>query len=98
MLAQRPDGGPSLHQQWANVLCYMGRCTRGVERHPITILDNTGQSPDAVPMLGQRQRLWVNIETELGECHVFADVLAQVCSRPSVGLVLGQRHTQLNGI
>ena len=38
---------------------------------------NTRQSPNAVSMLGQRQRLWVNIETASGECHVFADVLAQ---------------------
>ena len=98
MLAQRPDGGPSLHQHWANVLCYLGSGMRRVERHPIAILDNTGQSPNAVPMLGQRRRLWVNIETALGECHVFADVLAQVYNRPSVGLVLGQRHRQLTGI
>ena len=43
-------------------------------------------------MLGQRRRLWVNIETALGECHVFAAVMAQVYNRPSVGLVLGQRR------
>ena len=28
-------------------------------------------------MLGQRRKMWVNIDTALGECHVFADVLAQ---------------------
>ena len=30
--------------------------------------------------------------------RLFADVLAQVYSRPSVGLVLGQRRTKLTGI
>ena len=49
-------------------------------------------------MLGQRRRLWVNIETALGEWHVFADVLAQIYSRSSVGLVLGQRRRLLTGI
>ena len=34
--------------------------------------ENWVQSPDAVSMTGQRRRLWVNIETALGECHVFA--------------------------
>ena len=35
---------------------------------------NTGISPNAVSMLGQRRRLWVNIKTALGECLVIADV------------------------
>ena len=60
--------------------------------------ENKVQSPNAVSMSGQRRRLWVNIETSLGGCHVFADVLAQVYSRPSDGLVLGQRRRQLTGI
>ena len=33
---------------------------------------NTGHPPNAVSMLGQRQKRWVNIETALGECPVFA--------------------------
>ena len=45
-------------------------------------------------MTGQRRRLWVNIETALGECHVFA----KVYSRPSDGLVFGQRRRRLTGI
>ena len=52
--------------------------------------DNTGQSPNVVSMLGQRQRL--------GECHVFADVLPLLYSTPNVGLVWGQRRRQLTGI
>ena len=79
----------------------------------IAVRANTGQSPNSVSMLGQRRRLWVNIETALGECHVFADVVAQIYSRPSVeladvlvqiysrpsvGLVLGQRRKRLTGI
>ena len=31
---------------------------------------NTGQSSNAVSMLGQRQRRWANIETALGECTI----------------------------
>ena len=34
--------------------------------------ENMVQSPNALSMSGQRQRLWVNIETALGEFHVFA--------------------------
>ena len=41
----------------------------------IAVQSNTGQSDNAVLMLVQRQRLWVSIETALGEFHVFADVL-----------------------
>ena len=33
---------------------------------------NTGHSPNAVSMLGQRQRRWANIETALGVCLVFS--------------------------
>ena len=33
---------------------------------------NTGHSPDAVSMLGQRRRRCANIETALDECPVFA--------------------------
>ena len=39
---------------------------------------NTGQSPNFVSMLGQRRRLLVNIETALGECHVFVDVAQSI--------------------
>ena len=44
--------------------------TGGAQRHPhsnAAVPANTGQSPDAVSMLGQPRRLWVNIETALGE-------------------------------
>ena len=34
--------------------------------------ENTVQSPNAVPMTSQRRSLWVNIETALVECHLFA--------------------------
>ena len=56
---------------------------------PMQESENTVQSPiDAVSMSGQRRRLWVDIETVLGECH----------NRPSDGLVLGQRRGRLTGI
>ena len=35
------------------------------------ILANTGHSPNAVSMLAHRLRRWSNIETALGEGHVF---------------------------
>ena len=37
------------------------------------VLANTGQSPNAVSMSGQRRRRWGNIETMLGKWHLFAD-------------------------
>ena len=49
---------------------------RDGKRHPHShqhaALENKVQSPNAVSMLGRRQRLWANIETALGECHVLA--------------------------
>ena len=36
-------------------------------QHNVTV-----RKPNAVSMTGQRRRLWVNIETALVECHVFA--------------------------
>ena len=35
------------------------------------IPENTGHSPNAVSMLGQRRRRCANIETALGECPVY---------------------------
>ena len=49
-------------------------------------------------MLDQRRRLWINIETALGECHVFADALAQIIQQTRIELVLGQRRRQLTSI
>ena len=54
---------------------------------------NTGQSPSALSMLFQRRRVWVDNETALGKCHVFADMLQQSIQQTcNVGLVLGQRR------
>ena len=51
---------------------------RDGKRHPHNAaVKNTVQSPKAVSMTGQRRRLWVNIETALGECHVFARSIQQ---------------------
>ena len=46
--------------------------------HVDTTPANTGHSPNAVSMLGQRRRRWANIKTALGECPVFAETLAMV--------------------
>ena len=51
---------------------------------------NSRQSPIAVSMLGQHQRLWVNIETASGECHVFADVLAQSIQQTQCWITVGK--------
>ena len=51
-------------------------------------------------MLGKRRRRCANIETVLGKWHVFAGIRAVtklVYSRPSVGVVLGQRRRQIVG-
>ena len=40
-------------------------------------LEHTVQSPIAVSMMGQRQRLWVDIETAFVECHVFGKSMQQ---------------------
>ena len=56
--------------------------------------ENTVQSPNAVSITGQRQRLWVNIETALVECHVFAQIIQQIRDR----LVLDQHRRRLTDI
>ena len=58
---------------------------RDGEFNPITVQqsDNTVQSPNAVSMSGQRRRLWVNIETELGECHVVGKVYCRPSDEPA---------------
>ena len=61
------------------------------KRHPHrNAPSNTRQSPNAVSMLGQRQRLWVNIETASGECHVFVDVLAQSIHQTQIWITVGK--------
>ena len=47
-------------------------------------------------MTGKRRRLWVNIETVLGECHGFAQ--SSLYNRLSDGLVLSQRRGRLTCI
>ena len=54
--------------------------------------ENTMQSANAVSMTDQRRRLWVNIETALGECYEFAQSIQQT------HWVLGQRRRRLIGI
>ena len=84
--------GPELHQHWANVSCYLGSGFSGdgrVKCHSHAVPANTGQSPNAVSMLGQRRRLMVNIETALGECHVFADVLTQSIQQSQCWISVG---------
>ena len=58
--------GPTLKHHWVKSSCLL---------ETIQQSENTIQSPSAVSLSGQRRRLWVNIETALGEFNVFADVL-----------------------
>ena len=44
---------------------------------------NTGHSPNAVSMLGQRRRRRANIETALGECVVFAGFIYTYIPSPA---------------
>ena len=55
------------------------------------------QSSNTVLMTGQRRRLWVNIgQNSINWVNVIC--LRKVDSRPSDGLVLGQRRRRLTGI
>ena len=50
-------------------------------------------------MTGQRLRCWANIETVLGEWHLFAETCSRyVYIRRNVGVVLGQRRRRFAGI
>ena len=66
-------------------------------RHPHSIAvqvntsDHPMQSPNAVSVSSQRRSRWAVIETLLGKWHVFPWGIQQLYSRPSVGVVLGQR-------
>ena len=75
MLGQRLRFWLTINQHLNNVLSLLSRCAWiplsdlvKFDRNPA----NTGNSPTAVSMLGQRRRRCVNIETALGECPVFA--------------------------
>ena len=56
------------------------RCIHVIQMFCVYWVDNipanTGHSPNAVSMLGQRRRRWANIEITLGECPVFAGMEA----------------------
>ena len=81
MLAQRRSRWPSITSALGQCIVLSGVYGAGMEsvtRITMQQSENTVQSPNAVPMSGQRQRLWVNIETALGECHVFAQSKQQI--------------------
>ena len=90
MLAQR-------RRRWLSITSALGQCivlsgVSGAGMESVTRItrqqsENTVQSPNAVPMPGQRRRLWVNIETVLGECNVFAQSIQQTQRWISVGPV-----------
>ena len=77
MLAQR-------RRQWSTITSALGQCivlsgVSGAGIESVTRIvsgmqqsENTVQSRNVVLMSGQRRRLWVSIETALGECRVFA--------------------------
>ena len=89
MLAQRRRRWPRITSALGQCIVFFGVSGAGmltvtsIMQHPE---NNTIQSLNAVSMTGQRRILWVNIDTALVECHVFA------YNRPGDRLVLGQRR------
>ena len=80
MLAQRRRRWPTITSSLDQCIMLAGVSGAGMKsatRITKQEFENTVQSPNAVSMSGQRQRLWVNIETALGECHVFAQSIQQ---------------------
>ena len=78
MLAQRRRQSPSITSVLGQCIVLSGVSDAGIESvtrivTPLQQPENTVKSPDAF----QRRRLWVNIETTLDECHVFAQSLQQ---------------------
>ena len=55
------------------IWCFWLRDGKGHQHNEA--VSNTVQSPNTVSMTGRR--LWVNIETAFGECHVFAQNIEQ---------------------
>ena len=79
MLAQRRRRWPSITSALGQCIVFSGVSGAGMEsvtRITIKQSENTVQSND-VSMSDQRRRLWVNIETALGGCHVFAQSIRQ---------------------
>ena len=98
MLTQRcrrwsTNGGPPLHQRWANVSCYLVFLAPGWKAAP-AYQCSSQETRYNHPMLFQ---CWANVGT-LKQHWVNATCLPKVYSRPSDGLVLGQRRRRLTGI
>ena len=80
MLAQCRRRWPGITSALSQCIVLSGASGVGLEsvtRITVQQSENTVQSPHAVSMSGQRRRLWVNIETALCECHVFAQSIQQ---------------------
>ena len=94
MLAQHRRRGPTITSALGRCLMLSGVSGAGMTSVTPIIQqsENLVQSPNAVSMTGQCQRLWVNIETALGEC------IDKVYSRPSDELVLRHRRRRLTAI
>ena len=80
MLAHRLRRSPNISQQSLNASCLLqidSQQIRDIDPIPAQCWTNaipayTRHSPNAVSMLGHRLRRWLNIETALVECPVFA--------------------------
>ena len=75
-------------RQWPTITSALGQSImlssvsgagiESVTRRTVQQSENTVQLPNVVSMAGQRQRLWINIETaSICECHVFAQSIQQ---------------------
>ena len=67
--------------------CIVSSGDGGRMRHPHIAMHQSQEIQDYHSMLSQR--LWVNIENALGECHVFADVLAQSIQQTQCWISVG---------
>ena len=79
MLAQRRRRWPSITSALCQCIVLFGVSGAGIESATRIIQQakNTVQSRNDVSMTGQGRRLLVNIETALGEGHVFAQSIQQ---------------------
>ena len=80
ILAQRRRRWPIITSALGQCIVLSGVSGAGMEsvtRITMQRFENTVQSPNAVPISGQRRRLWFNIETTLSESHMFAQSIQQ---------------------
>ena len=77
MLAQRRRRCPNITSELGQCIVLFGVSVAGMSYRHQHYAAVRKQSPNSVSMTGQRRRLWVNIDTALVKCHVFAQSIQQ---------------------